>query len=121
MTVSKNTIARLSLKESSYDQLAQHVQGQMALILSNSDAAEVSKILIKFAKSYEGFAVEGGCLSGVFLNPQDIKRLSDLPSREVLLAQLLGTMQAPLTRFAGALNGKTRELISLLKQLSDRT
>jgi len=58
-------------------------------------------------------------LDGAFLTQAEVKTLSDLPSREVLLAKLLGTMSAPLTRFAGALNAKTRDMISILKQKSD--
>lgn len=117
--VSKSSVARIALKEANQADLASSVEGQMALILSNADASEVSKVLVKFAKDYEGFIVRGGVLDGAYLTEEEVKTLSDLPSREVLLAKLLGTMSAPLTRFAGALNGKTRDLISILKQKSE--
>jgi large subunit ribosomal protein L10 len=117
--VSKTSVARIALKEAKQDDLAGRIEGQLALILSNADASEVSKVLVKFAKDYEGFIVRGGVLDGAFLTEDEVKTLSDLPSREVLLAKLLGTMSAPLSRFAGALNGKTRALISILKQKSD--
>ena len=117
--VSKTSVARIALKEAKCEDLAASLEGQMALVLSNADASEVSKVLIKFAKDCEGFVVRGGVLDGAFLSEDQVKTLSDLPSREVLLAKLLGTMSAPLTRFAGALNGKTRDLISILKQKSD--
>jgi large subunit ribosomal protein L10 len=112
-------VARIALKEAKQEGLAGSIEGQMALILSNADASEVSKVLVNFAKSYEGFVVRGGVLDGAFLTEAEVKTLSDLPSREVLLAKLLGTMSAPLSRFAGALNGKTRDLLSILKQKSD--
>ena len=73
-----------------------------------------------FAKNYEGFVVRGGVLDGAFLTQEQVNTLSDLPSREALLAKLLGVMSAPMTRFAGALNGKTRDLISILKQKSEK-
>lgn len=117
--VSKTSVARIALKESKYKDLAGPMEGQVALILSNTDASEVSKVLVKFAKDYEGFVVRAGWLDGAFLTQEQIKTLSDLPSREVLLAKFLGTLSAGLTRFAGALNGKTRDLISILKQKSD--
>ena len=117
--VSKTSVARKALQAAKQDSLAATIEGQMALILSNADASEVSKVLVNFAKSYEGFVVRGGVLDGAFLTEAEVKTLSDLPPREVLLAKLMGTMSAPLTRFAGALNGKTRELISILKQKSD--
>ena len=90
------------------------------MILSNADASEVSKVLVKFAKAYEGFIVRGGVLDGAFLTEAQVKTLSDLPSREVLLAKFLGTLAAPVSRFAGALNGKTRDLMSILKQKSEK-
>src|ERR1700733_10929157 len=117
--VSKTSVARIALKEVKCEDLAGRIEGQMALILSNADASEVSKVLVNFAKSYEGFVVRGGVLDGAFLSEDEVKTLSDLPSREVLLAKLMGTMSAPLTRFAGALNAKTRDLMSILKQKSD--
>jgi len=118
--VSKTSVARIALKEAKCEDLAASIEGQMALILSNADASEVSKVLVNFSKSYEGFVVRGGVLDGAFLSEDQVKTLSDLPSREVLLARLMGTMSAPLTRFAGALNGKTRDMISILKQKSEK-
>ena len=117
--VSKTSVARIALKEAKCEDLANRIEGQMALILSNANASEVSKVLVNFAKSYEGFIVRGGVLDGAFLTEEQVKTLSDLPSREVLLAKLMGTMTAPLSRFASALNGKTRDLISILKQKTE--
>jgi large subunit ribosomal protein L10 len=118
--VSKTSVARIAFKESKYESLADCIEGQMALILSDADASEVSKVLVKFAKDWEGFVVRGGVLDGVVLSEAQINTLSSLPSREVLLAKLLGTLSAPVTRFAGALNSKTRDLMSILKQKSEK-
>ena len=94
--VSKTSVARKALQAAKQESLASSIEGQMALILSNADASEVSKVLVNFAKSYEGFVVRGGVLDGAFLSEDEVKTLSDLPSREVLLAKLMGTMSAPL-------------------------
>ena len=118
--VSKNAIAVLALKQLKQDNLAERISGQTAIIWSNADSVEVSKVLIKFIKDLENVRLQGGLLEGTILEKQDIKKLSELPSREVLLAMLLGTLQAPLSRLAGALNAKTRDLLSILKQLSER-
>ena len=80
----------------------------------------VSKALFKFAEGCDGVQIRGGVLDGAVLTQTDIKRLADLPAKEVLQAQLLGTMIAPLTRLAGSLNAKTRDLLSILKQLSEK-
>ena len=117
--VAKASVSRLALKNAKFENLSERVQGQTALVLSDSDASEISKILVKFSKEFAGFMVQGGVLDGAVLSSDQIKTLSDLPSREVLLSQLVGTMQAPITRFAGALNAKTRDFISILKQKSE--
>ena len=118
--VSKTSVSRIALKEAQLENLASRISGQTAFVLSDSDASEISKILVKFAKDCEGFVVQGGVLNGDLLNPEQIKTLSDLPSREVLLAKLLGVMAAPISRFNGALNAKTRDFMSILKQKSEK-
>ena len=89
----------------------------------------MKNLRVKTSRHPFGFAVlftvfivciAGGLLEGKELNKNDVKKLSDLPSREVLLSMLLSTIQSPLTRLAGALNAKTRDLISVLKQLSEK-
>lgn len=121
MYVSKNSIAQKALQELEHDKLAERIGGQTAFIWSNADAVAVSKLLIKFIKGREGVTVPAGILEGKILEQEEIKRLSELPSREVLLSMLLSTIQSPLTRLAGALNAKTREVLSILKQLSERS
>ncbi|MBF0384902.1 MAG: 50S ribosomal protein L10 [Candidatus Omnitrophica bacterium] len=118
--VSKNSVARIALKEAEYVDLADKVSDQTAFIWTNSDSVEVSKVLINFIKGIQTVNIRGGVVEGRVIASDDVKKLSDLPSREVLLSMLLGTIQAPLTRFAGALNAKTRDLLSILKQLSEK-
>ena len=77
-------------------------------------------MIMEFSKDLDNVNVQGGVLDGRTLNEGDVKRLSDLPPREVLLSTLLGTIQAPLTRLAGALNAKSRDLLSILKQYSEK-
>jgi len=118
--VSRNRMAQRALRDLNLENLAQNIQGQMAFVWSDADALEVSKALVKFVKEYEGMAIGPGFLQGAVLEKKDIERMSDLPSKKVLMAALLGTLQLPLVRLAGALNGKTRELLFLLKTLSEK-
>ncbi len=118
--VSKTSVARIALKDSNYETLANRLSGQLAFILSDADASEISKVLVNFSKNYEGFIVQGGLLNGAMLSPEEVKTLSDLPSREVLLAKFVGTLQAPVTRFAAALNAKSRDFVSILTQKSKK-
>ena len=118
--VAKNRIAKLALKELDYEKLAKNINGQTAFVWTNADSSVISKSLLKFSDDLKSLSVQGGLVDGAVLEKADIKRLSDLPSREVLVSQLLQTMLSPLTRFAGVLNGKSRDLLSILKQLSER-
>jgi len=120
MYAAKNSVARLALREVEYEGLSEKVSGQTALVWGGSDSAVVSKILMDFIKTADGVVVQGGLLQGKILEKEDVKKLSELPSREVLLAMLFAAIQSPLTRLAGALNAKTRELLSILKQLSEK-
>lgn len=120
MHVTKNSIARLALKDLEKEELAQKVDRQVAFVFGNADSVELSKVLVDFEKQCDTFIVQGGLLEGKFVDRDDVKKLSELPSREVLLSMLLATIQSPLTRLAGALNAKTRELLSILKQLSEK-
>jgi len=118
--VSKNRIAKIALKDLDFEKLSESMEGQTAFAFSNEDSVEISKLFVKFAKAYDGFSVKGGVLDGTLLDGSQVKRLSDLPSKDTLRSQLLATILAPMTRLAGALNAKSRDLLSILKQLSEK-
>ncbi len=118
--VSKNRIAQIALKELKQEQLAEEIKGQTAFVWTDADAVTVSKALVNFTKECETAKIQGGLLSGAYLAQHDVKRLSDLPSREVLLSRVLGVMVAPMQRLMGAMNSKSRDLLSILKQLSEK-
>lgn len=120
MKVTKSKIARIAIKDLKLEPASTNIREQVALVHTDSDAAEISKILVKFSKECKGFAVQGGLLQGAFLPKEDVSRLSDLPSREVLLAKLLSLMQSPATKLAYILNAKSRDLLSILKQYSEK-
>jgi len=89
------------LQEVKQEAFSEVLEGQTAFVWSDADAVSISKLLVDFTKKNENVSVRGGILDKVFLPKEDIKRLADLPSREVLLAQLLRTMLSPLTQFGG--------------------
>ncbi len=118
--VPQNRIAKLVLKDLKKDDLAGTIKGQTAFVWTNSDAVSVSKTLVKFSDQFKNVVVSGGLLDGAVLAGGDVKRLSDLPAKEVLQSQLLQLMLSPMTRFAGLLNAKSRDLLSILKQYGEK-
>jgi large subunit ribosomal protein L10 len=118
--LSKNAIAAMALKLLGHEKLAERIMGQTIFVWGPLDSAEISKILIKYEKDMETLKVRGGLFDGKLFSAEDIKRLSELPPRQVLLSQVASTLQAPLNRLAGALIGKHRDLLSILKQLSEK-
>lgn len=120
MIVSKNSLARKALRDLDCEALTADLEKQTAFVVGNTDSVEISKLLIKIAEGNEAIKVKGGLQEGRALTYDDVKRLSDLPSKEVLFAQLLGTIQAPITRLMSAMNAKSRDLLSILKQYSEK-
>ena len=118
--MARNSLARVGLKSTILAPITDNLDGQTLFVWTNADPVDIAKLLIKFAEKDVNFAIRGAVVSGQLLKKDDIKRLSDLPAKEVLIAQLLGTLQSPITRLARTLNGKTVELLSILKQISEK-
>jgi len=117
--VSKNTLAKIAAKGTSVEGLSSYLEGPTALALSYSDPVAVAKVLTEFTKKQkkgrEFLAIKGGVLDGKVLSPADIKALADLPSKEVLVAQLLSVMQSPLSGIVGVMQGNLRNLVYALE------
>lgn len=118
--VARNRLAQRVLEEKQWNRLAQGLADQIAFVFSNEDAVTVAKTVIEQIKDNERINIKGGVLQGRELSDEDIKQLSELPAKPVLQSQLLAVILAPLTRLAGALNAKTRDLLSILKQYADQ-
>jgi large subunit ribosomal protein L10 len=102
--VVKNTLLELATKDTDKESLSLHYTGPTAIAFSYDDPVAAAKVLSRFAKEKHAiFKLKAGVLSGKPLSVADIQALSDLPSRDVLLAKLLGTLNAPITSFVGTL------------------
>lgn len=103
-TVIKNTLLTRAFAETGLQDLDQHLAGTTAIATSDEDYAAAARILCGFAdKSKTGFTVKGGYLDGEVISMDKITELSKLPTREVLLANVLGAFQAPIASFARAI------------------
>lgn len=120
-TVVKNTLARRAAADTGREALLPYLDGPTGLVWVGGDPAVAAKVLDAFASEHaDGLAIKGGLLEGADLATADVTRLAKLPSREVLLAQLAGTIASPLTGLAGGLNnligGLARSLGALQAQ-----
>jgi large subunit ribosomal protein L10 len=101
--VVKNTLVRRAVVDTPFAQLAEKMVGPLAYGIGN-DPVAVAKVLNDFAKGNDKFVIAGGAMPGQVMSAKDISALAALPSREELLAKLLGTMQAPIAKFVRTLN-----------------
>ena len=121
----KNTLVRIAARERDLD-LDELLTDPTAIAFvgekedgSPGDAAAVAKALKEFAKGNDKLVLKGGVLDGATLTADDIKALAELPSREVLLSQIAGLLQAPLAEFVGLLDAVPREFSYALQALID--
>ncbi len=118
--VLKNTMFRFALKQSGYDDIAAQVIGPNAVIFSNEDPVGPAKIITEFARTNKQLEIKMGILEGKYLSADGVKDLANLPSREVLIAQVLGTMQAPITSFVRVLNANLTGLVRALDGIREQ-
>ena len=87
-----------------------------AVIFSKEDPVAVAKALHAFARAHQALAIKAGYIEGQMLPPPELKALADLPSREALRAQLVGSIQGVLATLVGLINAPQRELVYILEQ-----
>jgi len=115
--VVKNTLALRALAEAQINGLEAFLGGPTALVLGGSDPVAAAKVLSDFAKEHEKPAIKAGLVEGKAVTPEQVKQLAALPSKQELLAQLGGALQAPMAGFAGALNGLLYMMVGALEAL----
>ena len=118
--VYKNTLARFAVREAGLEGLEEFLVGPTAIAFIKGDAAAAAKALRDQAKSNPLLVVKGGVVGSTTMSKRDLDVLADLPSREVLLAQFAGALQAPLVKTAGLLQALPRNMAYGLKALIDQ-
>ncbi len=115
--VVKNTLARRACDETGKEALLEYLEGQTALVWASGDAAAVAKALNTFAKASENrLSMKGGILDGAPVSADELKQLASLPSRDELLARLVGGVASPLQGTVNALNSLLSGLAVALGQ-----
>jgi large subunit ribosomal protein L10 len=118
--VIKNTLARRSFDELGIEGMDELLEGPTAFAVSAVDEVAPAQVLKKFADEYELPRFKGGYVAGRILDVKETVRLASLPSREMLLAQVVSTFQAPLRGFVGVLNASLRDLVGVLDAIKDK-
>ncbi len=117
--VLKNTLVRRAVADTPYAVLSEHMVGPLAYGIG-SDPVAVAKVLNDFAKANDRFVVKAGAMGGKVMTSKDVAALANMPSREELLAKLLGTMQAPVAKFVQTLNEVPAKFVRGLAAVRDQ-
>jgi len=103
LKVLKNTLARRAVKGTPFEKLAEQMSGPLMYGISDDPVAG-AKVFSEFAKENELFVIRGGAMANTKMSDKDVKALALLPSREELIAKLMGTMQAPVAKLVRTMN-----------------
>ena len=113
-SVIKNNMASIAAKEAGIEGLDDYLKGPLAMVSSDKDPVAAAKLISEFIKENRIMEIKGGLVEGKVIDAEGVKALANLPSREVLLARLLGSMQSPITGFVTVLQGNIRNLVYAL-------
>ena len=119
LRVLKNTLARRAVEGTPFAGLSQHMKGPLVYGIS-PDAVATAKVLNEFARANEKLVIRAGSMENAVISPKEVTALASLPSREELLAKLLGTKQAPIAKFARTLNEVPARFVRTLAAVRDK-
>ena len=115
--VVKMTLAKLAVDEAGIEGLDEYLNGPTALAFAKSDPVTTAKALKDFSKTHRVFVLKAGFLSGTILTPEQVSKLAEIDSRDVLLAKIAGAARSPLYAVAGMFASFTRSAATMFDQL----
>ena len=119
--VAKNRLIRIAIQDKpECNLLSDKLVGQNAIVFANSDLTGTAKVLFDFSKDNEELDIIAGCYAAKLLDPKSVAALAKLPSREVLLAQLCGVMNAPVTGFVVVLKQLVVKMLLVMKAIAEK-
>ncbi len=118
--VVKNRLLKLASQDTDSALLEEFMRGPTAVAVAYDDVVAPAKTLVEFAKEHKHLQIKSGQISGKVIAAEAIKRLAELPGREVLLAQVLAAMQAVPASFVRVLNGAIAQLLYALKAIEQQ-
>ncbi|KGG79795.1 50S ribosomal protein L10 [Caloranaerobacter azorensis] len=118
--VYKNTLMRFAFKEAGLEEFNNYLTGPNAVAFSYDDPVSAAKVTSEFAKEHDKLEIKAGIVDGEIIDINRVKELANLPSREVLIAQVLGGLNGPITGFANVLQGTIRKLVYALNAIKEK-
>jgi large subunit ribosomal protein L10 len=119
LRVLKNTLARRAVKGTPFESLVDQLVGPLMYGIA-ADPVAGAKVIAEFAKDNELFVIKGGAMPNTKMSDKDVKALAVLPSRDELIARLMGTMQAPVAKLARTLNEVPGRFVRTLAAYRDQ-
>ncbi len=121
LRVAKTRLVKLAIQDlPSYQPLSPFLKDQLAVVFSKNDPSMVAKTLNDFAKDQVAFQIIVGSVESQVVDKEAILAIASLPSREVLLAQLCGVLNAPISRLHNVANTLLKRLVIVLKQIEEK-
>ncbi|NLV88994.1 MAG: 50S ribosomal protein L10 [Tissierellia bacterium] len=118
--VYKNTMMRFAFKDAGFEEFNEFLKGPNAVAFGYDDPVQAAKITSEFAKEHKNLEIKAGIVDGKVIDVEGVNALAELPSREVLIAQVLGGFNAPIQGFANVLQGTIRGLAIVLDAIREK-
>ncbi|HPX38636.1 MAG TPA: 50S ribosomal protein L10, partial [Mycobacterium sp.] len=119
-TVAKNTLVKRAAAEAGVEGLDEMFAGPTAIAFVNGEAVDAAKAIKKFAKDHKALVIKGGYMDGRALTVNEVEKIADLESREVLLAKLAGAMKGNMAKAAGLFAAPASQMARLAAALQDK-
>ncbi|PIE10693.1 MAG: 50S ribosomal protein L10 [Rhodobacterales bacterium] len=117
--VAKNRLAKIALKGTEIESMSEHLTG-MTVLSYSEDPVAAAKVAVDYAKENEKLSILGGAMAGEALDQAGVVAVSKLPSREELLAQIVGCIGAPASNIAGAIGAPASNIASILSTIEEK-
>lgn len=119
--VLKNRVAKKAIESNEeLKSLADQLTGPLGAVYAFGDTAQATKVALEFEKTNPLFVVKAGQLEGATVSKDDLKAIADLPSKEVLLGQIVGSLVSPHRGLLGVLNGVSRNLVQIINAIKEQ-
>ena len=118
--VVKNTLAKISAEKVGFMEIVPYLNGPTGLAIASDDPISPVRVIVDFQKKYQKPTIKGAVLEGKLLNGEEAQALKDIPTREVLLGQVVYGIASPITGFVGSLQAILRNFVYVLNAVKEQ-